>query len=319
MTEPAPMPSLQFGPRPRVLLTGGSGFIGRHAVTPLQAAGFDVHTLGRRPVAALGVTHHDADLLDADAARTVVEAVRATHLLHLAWYVEPGAYWRSPRNLDWVAATLGLVRAFALAGGRRIVAAGTCAEYQWGGPVLDEAETPCVPATLYGACKDALRRMLLPFAAETGLSAGWGRVFYLYGAGEAPGRLVGDAMATLRAGGVFATSHGRQRRDFLHVSDVASAFAALLASPVTGAVNIGSGQAVAVRTVLEQVAHQVGGLERIEFGARALSAIEPDVIEAAIGRLREEVGFRPRHTLASGIAESAARPVRGSEPVPAQR
>ena len=285
-----------------MLITGGSGFIGRQTLEPLQAAGFDLHTIGRRPVA--GAVHHAADLLDPTAVRAVVERVRATHLLHLAWYVEPGVYWGSPRNLDWVAASLGLIRAFVDAGGERIVGAGTCAEYAWGGAVLSEARTPCAPGTLYGASKDALCSLLLAFGAATGVSAAWGRIFFLYGPGEAPGRLVGDAIRTLTAGERFETSHGRQRRDFMHVADVAGAFAALLGSGVQGAVNIGSGAAVPVRQVLEQVARHTGGFERIAFGARALAESEPEVIEAEIGRLSQEVGFRPRFDLAAGLADA---------------
>ena len=54
-----------------------------------------------------------------------------THLLHLAWYAEPGLFWRSPENLRWVEASLRLLRAFAEHGGQRAVMAGSCAEYAW--------------------------------------------------------------------------------------------------------------------------------------------------------------------------------------------
>ena len=76
--------------------------------------------------------------------------------------------------------------------------------------------------------------MLTGYAASTGLSLAWVRLFYLYGPGEAPGRLVGDAARALRAGPRFATSEGHQRRDFLHVAEAGEAFAALLDSDVEG-------------------------------------------------------------------------------------
>ena len=287
----------------RVLVTGSAGFIGRHVVAALVGRGFEVHGVDRRACGVPGVVDHLADLMDPAAVRAVVGEVRAPGLVHLAWYVEPGAFWRSAANLDWVSASLGLARAFAEAGGTRIVGAGTCAEYAWGGAVLDEGSTALEPATLYGACKDGLRRLLTAWGAEAGVSVAWGRVFFLYGPGEAPGRLVGDAVRTLAAGGRFATSHGRQRRDFLHVADVGGAFAALLDSGVVGAVNIGSGKAVPVGDVLRAVAAAVGGLERIDFGARALGASEPEVVEAAVERLRGEVGFVPRFDMVSGVAD----------------
>lgn len=290
----------------RVLLTGATGFIGRHAVAPLRARGFEVHALGRHPPEGADPAFRTADLLDRDAMRRAVAETGASHLLHLAWYAEPGAYWRSPKNLDWVSASLDLVRSFAEAGGRRAVVAGTCAEYAWGAGRLVEDETPCRPATLYGAAKDGLRRILAAYAATAGLSLGWGRVFFLYGPGEKPGRLVSDAARALLAGEPFPTSDGRQRRDFLHVRDVASAFAALLDGAVEGPVNIASGAAVPVRSLLDAIAAETGGGERIAFGARALPASEPAVVEADIRRLAGEVGFVPSATLEDGIAETVA-------------
>src|SRR5262249_35683519 len=161
--------------------------------------------------------------------------------------------WCAPQNLDWVSASLHLARQFAEAGGRRLVVAGTCAEYAWGPSCLVEGESACIPATLYGASKDALRRLLHMFGEVEQISVCWGRVFFPYGPGEKTGRLVRDAIASLLAGERFETSHGRQCRDFMHVEDVASAFALLADSDVRGAVNIGSGAATPVRAILEQI------------------------------------------------------------------
>lgn len=288
----------------RVLLTGASGFVGRHAAAALLARGMEVHTLGRTPVP--GTIHHPTDLLDPAATTRATTAARATHLLHLAWFVEPGAYWTSPRNLDWVAASLALARAFADSGGTRLLGVGTCAEYQWGAPRLVEDQTPCRPATLYGASKDALHRLLRAAGPALGLSVAWARLFYLYGPGEGPNRLVSGAVATLRAGGTFATSHGRQRRDFLHVADAAAALAALLLHELQGPVNIGSGQAVPVRTILEHVAATLHHQGRIDFGARPLSPAEPDVIEADTTRLHGQLGFTPRFDLGAGLQDTLA-------------
>ena len=285
----------------RVLVTGGAGFVGRPAVAALVARGFEVHAVGRRAPEGAHV-FHAADLLDRDATQAAVRAAGASHLLHFAWVTEPGRYWQSPGNLDWTAASLDLVRRFREAGGTRAAVAGTCAEYDWtatDGPFQESA--PCRPATLYGAAKDGLNRILSAYAASSGLSLAWGRLFYLYGPGEAPGRLVGDAARALLAGARFATSTGHQRRDFLHVSDAGEAFAALLDGAVEGPVNIGSGTAVPVRTILETLGRLTGGTDRIDFGARPLPPTEPACIEADIRRLVEEVGFRPQLGLAEGL------------------
>src|ERR1700733_15064576 len=110
---------------PRVLLTGASGFIGARAVAPLLAAGCEVHALGRRAGQAEDVVWHEVDLLDDRATARAVAEIAAERLLHLAWFTEHGRFWAAGENLDWVAASVRLLRAFAAAGGRRAVIAGT--------------------------------------------------------------------------------------------------------------------------------------------------------------------------------------------------
>ncbi|MEH3117930.1 MAG: NAD(P)-dependent oxidoreductase [Methylorubrum populi] len=292
----------------RVLVTGGAGFVGRHAVAALAARGFEIHAVGRtRPE---GVhAFRAADLLDEGQRRAAVWGLGASHLLHLAWVTEPGRYRQSPDNLAWTAASLDLVRAFREAGGARAVVAGTCAEYDWTGmPGIADGRLSesalCNPTTLYGAAKDGLRRILQAYAATAGLSLAWGRLFYLYGPGETTGRLVGDAARALLADRRLATSEGRQRRDFLHVADAGAAFAALLDAAVEGPVNIGSGEAVPVRKVLETIGALTGRPDLIDFGARPLAPTEPACIEADIRRLTEDVGFCARYGLEGGLSET---------------
>lgn len=274
----------------RVLVTGASGFIGAPAVAALRERGFEVVTVGRR----------EADLLDPAARAAVVRRAAASHLLHLAWYAEPGRYWTSPENARWVGATADLVSEFAAAGGRRAVLAGTCAEYDWtgGDEPLSEAGTPLAPATLYGVCKDATRRVTAALGAQLGVEVAWGRIFFLYGPREHPDRLAASVARALVAGEPARTSEGRQVRDFLHVDDVAGAFAALVdADGVSGAVNIGAGKGIAVRDLAVALARTAGREDLLELGALPTRPGEPASLVADVTRLRDEVGFHPGPTL----------------------
>jgi nucleoside-diphosphate-sugar epimerase len=292
----------------RVLVTGAGGFIGRHTLRPLLEAGHDVHAVSTRLGAGDGapdVEWHHSDLL-ADPGG-VVARVAPERLLHLAWYAEPGRYWTAPENIRWVEATLALVRSFAAANGTRAVLSGSCAEYEWGLPGrCVEGSTPLRPATLYGSAKNATREVVEAAAGHLGISAAWGRIFFLYGPGEDRRRLVASVASALLNGERAATSSGTQRRDFLHVADVGAAFAALVDSDVSGAVNVASGEGRSLREVIEAIGREAGRPDLLDIGARPSPPGDPDEILADVTRLGEEVGFRPRISLAEGLAQTVA-------------
>jgi nucleoside-diphosphate-sugar epimerase len=182
---------------------------------------------------------------------------------------------------------------------------GSCAEYDWSGTgVLSEKDTPLRPATYYGKCKHALASVGEGLAAERGLGFSWGRIFFVYGPYEQPGRLVSEVAESLVKGEPAPTSDGAQRRDFLHARDVASAFVALLDSDVEGPVNIGSGDAVPVREVVSLIGEAAGRAELVRFGEIPQRAGDPPLIEADVARLRDEVGWRPGIPLRDGIRET---------------
>ena len=285
----------------RVLVTGGSGFVGRHCLPQLLDLGYDVHVISSQPQTGDHVNWHMVDLMDQLAVASLMKSVQPTHLFHLAWITEPRRYSTAPENVDWLASSLQLLRSFHQHGGRRVVMTGSCAEYDWNYGWCREDLTPLKPATLYGQCKAALLATLEGYAKQVGLSWGWGRLFFMYGPHSHPSRIPGVVIESLSRNEPARCSHGNQIRDFLHIADVASALVALIDSEVQGPLNIASGEPVTIRQIVLQIADHFGRRDLVEFGAIPAAASEPPLLVADVRRLTLELGWKPVHSLASGL------------------
>lgn len=290
----------------KVLLTGATGFIGQHAIPSLLAKGYEIHATTTHPVntPSSDVQWHVCDLFNPDQTTALVAHLCPTHLLHFAWYTAPGKYWTSPLNLDWVRASLHLLQQFATNGGKRVVMAGTCAEYDWDTDLCREESTPLIPKALYGVCKASLYQMMNAYTKQIGLSSSWGRIFHLYGPREYPNRLTPSVIQSFLQKEIARCSHGTQLRDFLHVEDVADAFVTLLDSEIQGAINIGSGKPLTLKAVIEQIATKLDG--KVQYGAFTPSALDPPVLVPQVKRLFEELQWSPRYTLDHGLNQTIA-------------
>jgi len=289
-------------PVKRVLVTGATGCVGRMVLPELVRRGWDVRALHSRsaPVDIPGVHWRQVNLLDPAAVRRTVDESRASHLLHLAWYIAPGKWASAPENFDWVRASLELVTAFRDAGGARVITAGSCLEYDWSAGVCAEATTPCTPHTAYGTCKHALQLLTSAMMADSA----WGRIFFLYGPHEHPDRLVSSVIRSILAGQPARTSHGRQVRDYLHARDVADAFVRLLESNVTGPINIASGQAVALKDIVMRIGELMGRPDLIQLGAIPAAATDTPLVVADTTRLRTTLGWAPSYDLDRGLTDT---------------
>lgn len=291
----------------KVLVTGGSGFIGQYCLAQLSSKGYEVHAVSS--VARLStdaVQWHQASLLDAAQTRSLVRTLKPSHLLHLAWYTKHGKYWTAPENLSWVAGSLALLREFSESGGRRLVSAGTCAEYDWNHGVCVEGQTPLVPATLYGNYKHAMQLMQTAWCAQNGVSGAWGRVFSLYGPAEYPDRLVASVIRALLRGEVATCGNGSLVRDYSHAEDVASAFVQILDGSIEGPVNIGSGQALSLHDLVEKIALKLNASSLIRYREPSLApSTEPALLMPDIARLLS-TGWQKKFDLDGGLDDTIA-------------
>jgi nucleoside-diphosphate-sugar epimerase len=285
----------------KVLLTGGSGFIGSHVLAALQDEGVEVVVIGRSRLPG-AVRQIEADLLTL-TQKEINELLRkecVTHLLHLAWVAEHGKYWTSPLNLRWVDATVHLVDAFCAAGGQHAVIAGTCAEYDWSYGYCREESTPLRPTTLYGAAKDATRRLVTKVCEQREVSCAWGRVFLPFGYGEANNRLIPSLIEVFLGKREPYSVNIAAFRDFLHVSDVAAGFLRLLTSKTGGEFNISSGIPTPITEVVTVLADLLGADPQLIFSLSSERLDEPVLIVGENLKLKA-LGWQPNLRIQQGF------------------
>lgn len=286
-----------------VLLTGGTGFIGRQTIPFLLAKGYEIHALSTQIHQHPQIHWHQCNLLNERETVSIVSTIRATHLLHFAWTTKPGAYLAAGENLNWVEASFRLIESFVQQGGKRVVVAGSCAEYE-SQSLCCEMNNSFQGSTFYGQCKRLLCLQLEQYAAQTGLAWAWGYLFYLFGPYERPERLVPSIIRGILQKQPIDLTQGTQIRDFLPVKEAARAFVELLDSPVQGRFNIASGQGITIRELGKKITAKIGGEQYLRFGARPMAVFDPVELVADMSHLQKHLSWRRLQTLDEALSEA---------------
>jgi UDP-glucose 4-epimerase len=282
----------------RVLVTGASGFIGKHLCRRLVREGHEVHGVSRNPRQEGDVRWRQADLADATATRELLEQVRPDTVFHLASYVS------GSRDLDAVLPTMqhNLVAAVNVL----VAAAGSgCGLVALTGS-MEEPESPSgepTPASPYAAAKYASGAYGRMIHALHDLAVVNLRVFMVYGPGQDDRtKLVPYVVTSLLRGERPRLSSGVRPVDWVYVDDVVDAFLAAARTPdLAGAtLDVGSGELVTIRSIVEQIVETVGTAVEPDFGALPDRPLE-QVRTADVERTRSMIGWEPRTTLAAGL------------------
>ncbi len=292
----------------KIVVTGGDGFVGRHCLDLLLQAGFEVHSIsfpGELPESE-NLYCYCCDLHDYSQISDLFMNISPTYLLHLAWYTEPGQYINSPENIRWVQSSLELLKIFKQYGGERLVAAGTCSEYDLKYGYLVEYATPDGNDSIYGTCKSSLARIMGAYSQMNDLSFAWGRIFYLYGPYENHTRLVPYVIDRILNKKTAFCSNPETILDYMFVKDAASAFVALLQSDVTGIINIGSGIPISLYDLLCKIDLKLGKQNLVSFKHSTTASKAEAFIVANNEKLRTQLGWSPIYTLDEGLDETIA-------------
>jgi nucleoside-diphosphate-sugar epimerase len=288
-----------------VMVTGGTGFIGRHLTRALLASGDHPVVCGRNPLDidldGAGARFLPMDITDADSIRAAFDAVQPTRVFHVA----------GTRKTERLSVnTIGTERLLAevmRSKVERVVLLGSAEEYGACAGPISETE-PTAPRSPYGVSKAAATQLARRAHAEHGCPAVVIRPFTVYGPGQPAEIFVAEAVTCAVLNKGFLMSSGAQRRDHVFVDDVVRALIAASTAPgIDGEViNVGSGVATPLREVAETIWRLSETSAPLHIGARPAAPHEQNDTWADIGLAQDKLGWSPTVDLEEGLLVTIA-------------
>ncbi len=287
----------------RVLVTGGSGFIGRHVVSELAADGALVRVVDLQPHPDPAVEIVIGDIADPAVLEQAFDG-GVQSIVHLAAVTSVLRSLEHPQ-LTYrtnVAGTAALLEAGREAGTSSLAFASTNA-------VTGPMEAPKIseaarlrPLTPYGSTKAAAEMLMSAYTAAYGLRCACIRLTNVYGPGmQAKDSIIARLMRAIRLGSTFEIyGDGNQVRDYVHVTDVVAAMRlALRSEQWTGPMVIGSGTSLSVHEVLDAVRAVSGAELPVRHGAAKPGEMPAVIVDPSRARA---AGWSPRFPqLADGL------------------
>jgi dTDP-6-deoxy-L-talose 4-dehydrogenase (NAD+) len=261
----------------QVIVSGATGFVGRHLVPELLRRGYDVVALARDEARARELAWFDnVRFVSVDFHRGPLpfSPEPGAALIHLAWPGLPN-YRGLFHFEDNLPHGYRFIKQLVHAGVGQVLVTGTCFEYgMQDGALASSSETR--PGNPYGLAKDVLRKQLEALRAESAFVLQWVRLFYMYGEGQGPRSILAQLDAAIARGDTaFDMSGGEQLRDYLPVQEVVRQLAERLASGTAGTFNVCSGKPVSIRRLVEQRIAELGARIDMNLGHYPYPDYEP--------------------------------------------
>lgn len=294
-------------------VTGGAGFIGSHLVRALLARGLDVKVLdnlsvGRRENLPKDAVLIEGDITDEAAARRALEGCDIVFHLAARVAIRSSFEFAFEDAMTNVAGTARILRAVEdVKTPRKVIVASSMAVYADANESTPISEDhPAAPISPYGVTKLAVERLTHLMCDRIGIPSVALRLFNTFGPGQALSPYVGvvtifiNALSRGERPTIFGD--GEQRRDFVHVEDVARAFINAMESPVVrGTYNIGSGHGLSVNEIFSSIQRALG--TNIESRRADAVAGEMRFSVADISRARRDLSYRPLRNFHDSILD----------------
>jgi GDP-4-dehydro-6-deoxy-D-mannose reductase len=284
----------------RAVITGASGFAGRHLRAACEAAGDEVVPASR----AQGV-----DLRDAEAARGLIARTRPDVVYHLAARAHVGESWDDPAGFlrDNLALAVGVLEAVRLeAPSAVVVAVGSGEVYGPPASLPVTEDAPLRPQNPYAVSKAAADLLAGQYADAHGLRVVRARAFNHAGPGQQPTYAIASFARQVALGDVVVTGNPDTRRDYTDVRDVVRAYRLLAERAQPGVYNVCSGITASARELVAELARQAGRGVEHRVDPALVRAHEVMEIRGSGDRLRALTGWGPEIPLEQTLADTVA-------------
>ena len=242
-----------------ILLTGGTGFVGRQVLKRLLNEKVNIRTIVRKKsIKKLPASKKIVPILTKNLFKENIEWWR-NHLsginiiIHLAWNVDPREYRSSQANIECLLGSLNIITAIIKTKVNRFISVGTCLEYAKSNQPLS-TQSPLKASCLYSFCKISLFYISLKILTLYHKEFAWCRLFHLYGKGEKLQRLTPQIKYFARRKKNFFLKNKFSKFDFMDVEDAADKIVKISLGQQTGVFNICSGKASSVYKYAKKVA-----------------------------------------------------------------
>lgn len=280
----------------KVLVVGGTGFIGRNLVESLKDDAGHIYVMhlsnSELPFDHANISNLIHDLSSESDTKKIIRQIAPDYVFNVSGYINHSPFFKEGFDVikNHYISTLNLINALGEINIERYVHTGSSDEYgNLKSPQIETLRES--PQTPYSASKVAISHTLEAISQSDSFPATILKLFIVYGPYQGRGRLIPDVIRALLAGEEISVSSGKQKRDFCYVADIVNALklSAIKKKAIGKSINIGSGRSIPVIDIVKKIEAKVG-TGKVIYGGRKI-------------REHENLDLYPDTTLAKKILE----------------
>lgn len=285
----------------RILVVGGTGFLGSEIVNSLHRNGHSVKTLGRRASSNPSIEHFIGDISNPVTYRTQIAKWRPEIVVQAAWITDQKEYRTSQSNSTYANETIELANICFSSGAQHFLGLGSAAEYGLQENPCSSATSNPIPRDAYGLAKLSACTRLMKLGSTLDRTTSWARVFQPYGPSQDINRLLPSANQNLHNNREFQLSHPHQILDWISSRDVAGAVTSIIENSLPGVFDIGTAIGTSVYEVITMLSELFG------YNSNLITFQEDEVYDSRFDLAVSKQSplllseWKPQDTLSTGL------------------